>query len=98
MVITEMRDVALGASSRNAGFMITGPDTYYHRAIEHYGHDNTRELWALSDKTHKYWREFAKLGSVRLDNCGSMLLAESPRKRGTNWKRRRARSTPTAST
>ncbi len=77
VVITEMRDVALGASSRNAGFMITGPDTYYHRAIELYGHANTRELWALSDKTHKYWREFAKQGDVRLDNCGSMLLAES---------------------
>ncbi|MBN8637623.1 MAG: FAD-dependent oxidoreductase, partial [Anaerolineae bacterium] len=44
VVITEMRDVALGASSRNAGFMITGPDTYYHRAIELYGHANTREL------------------------------------------------------
>ncbi len=78
VVITEMRDVALGASSRNAGFMITGPDTYYHRAIELYGHDNTRELWKLSEKTHRYWREFAKAGTVRMSECGSMLLAESP--------------------
>lgn len=77
VVITEMRDVALGASSRNAGFMITGPDTYYHRAIERYGHDATRELWALSEKTHAYWRGFAQRGGVRIDNCGSMLLGES---------------------
>ena len=34
VVITEMRDIAMGASGRNAGFMISGLDTYYHRAIE----------------------------------------------------------------
>src|ERR1044071_2212131 len=76
VVITEMRDIALGASSRNAGFMITGLDTYYHRAIEHYGHDAVRELWALSAQTHKYWRMFAQQGDVRMWNCGSTLLAE----------------------
>lgn len=77
VVITEMRDVALGASSRNAGFIITGLDTYYHRAIEHYGHEKVRELWALSHKTHEYWLDFAARYNVPLDRCGSMLLAES---------------------
>jgi glycine/D-amino acid oxidase-like deaminating enzyme len=79
VVIAEMRDVALGASSRNAGFMITGLDAYYHLAIERYGHDVVRELWQLSAQTHRYWREFiARDGdSVRLEQCGSMLLAES---------------------
>ncbi|HLV37084.1 MAG TPA: FAD-dependent oxidoreductase, partial [Spirillospora sp.] len=48
VVITDARDLALGASSRNAGFMITGLDTHYHRAIERYGADTVRELWALS--------------------------------------------------
>ena len=64
VVITEMRDVALGASSRNAGFMITGPDTYYHRAVEHYGHDNTRELWALSQHGAEAVRAFAAEDSM----------------------------------
>lgn len=77
VVITEMRDVALGASSRNAGFMITGLDMYYHRAIEHYGIEKVRELWALSHKTHQYWLGFAERGNVPLDRCGSTLLAES---------------------
>jgi glycine/D-amino acid oxidase-like deaminating enzyme len=77
VTITEMRDIALGASSRNAGFMITGLDTYYHHAIEQYGHATVRELWALSLKTHAYWREFAQSGSVRLDETGSLLLAET---------------------
>lgn len=78
VTITEMRDVGLGASSRNAGFMITGLDTYYHRSIERYGEAVTREMWDLSRTTHGYWREFAKNGSVQLDTCGSMLLAETP--------------------
>ncbi|MEP7293166.1 MAG: FAD-dependent oxidoreductase [Chloroflexota bacterium] len=78
VVITEMRDVALGASSRNAGFMITGLDTYYHTAIEHYGREKTRELWTLSEKTHAYWLGFAEQYNVPVDYCGSMLLAESP--------------------
>ena len=29
VTITDARDLALGASSRNAGFMITGLDIYY---------------------------------------------------------------------
>ncbi len=78
VTITEMRDVALGASSRNAGFMITGLDTYYHRAIEKYGLAVTREMWDISQTTHSYWHEFAQKGNVRLDQCGSILLAESP--------------------
>ncbi|MEO8610684.1 MAG: FAD-dependent oxidoreductase [Chloroflexota bacterium] len=77
VVITEMRDIGLGASSRNAGFMITGLDTYYHHAVEKYGAAVTREMWALSQTTHSYWHEFAKNGNVRLHQCGSMLLAES---------------------
>jgi gamma-glutamylputrescine oxidase len=77
VVITEMRDIGLGASSRNAGFMITGLDTYYHHAVEKYGAAVTREMWSLSQTTHSYWHEFAKNGNVRLHQCGSMLLAET---------------------
>jgi glycine/D-amino acid oxidase-like deaminating enzyme len=77
VTITEMRDIGLGASSRNAGFMITGLDTYYHHAVEKYGAAVTREMWELSKTTHSYWHEFAKNGNVRMENCGSMLLAES---------------------
>ena len=77
VVITEARDLALGASSRNAGFMITGMDTYYHRAVERYGSDTVREMWALSRTTHGYLRQFIQAGDVPIDNCGSMLLAES---------------------
>ncbi len=79
VVITEMRDVGLGASGRNAGFMITGLDTYYHRAIAEYGHEIVRETWGLSQRTHEHWHRFIAHNpqAVKLGRIGSMLLAES---------------------
>lgn len=76
VVMTDTRDIALGASGRNAGFMITGLDTYYHRAIEQYGHEVTREVWKLSETTHRHLQHFIKQGNVPVRPTGSMLLAE----------------------
>lgn len=75
--ITEMRDVALGASGRNAGFMITGLDLYYHHAIRQYGLETTREVYALSERTHEIWHSLIGKYGVPFDGCGSLLLAES---------------------
>jgi glycine/D-amino acid oxidase-like deaminating enzyme len=79
VVITEMRDVAMGASGRNAGFMITGLDSYYHRAIEDYGADVAYEMWNLSVETIRFWKKIIAESDqpVPLDPCGSLLLAES---------------------
>lgn len=77
VAVTEMRDVALGASGRNAGFMITGLDLYYHHAVEKYGADVTREVYALSERTHAIWRGLIDKHGVRFNGIGSMLLAES---------------------
>ncbi|MFZ4816953.1 MAG: NAD(P)/FAD-dependent oxidoreductase, partial [Phototrophicaceae bacterium] len=77
VVITDTRDVALGASGRNAGFMISGLDTYYHRAIEQYGHAVTREVWQLSKRTHEHLRGFIQRGNLPIQPTGSLLLAES---------------------
>jgi len=77
VVVTDMRTPGSGASGRNAGFMITGLDTYYHEAIAEHGHDAVREIWSLSERTHQHWRRFADAADVPLDQCGSMLLAES---------------------
>ena len=80
VIVTDARDVGLGASGRNAGFMISGLDTYYHRAIEQYGPAVTREMWELSHRSIAHWRAFIKSSpfEVPLDSCGSMLLAETP--------------------
>ncbi len=77
VIITETTHLAGGATGRNAGFMITGLDTYYHRAVEKYGADVTREMWTISEETHAYWHEFVKNGDVPFKQVGSLLLAES---------------------
>lgn len=77
VVITEARDIALGASGRNAGFIITGPGSYHHLSIEKYGEAVTREMWDISQKSIAYWKDFARQCDVPIDPCGSMLLAES---------------------
>ncbi len=79
VTIVEKADLALGASGRNAGFMISGLDTYYHHAVEKYGASVTRELWGLSLETLAFWREVVAQsgGAVPMWNCGSLLLAES---------------------
>ena len=79
VTLTDARDLGLGASSRNAGFMITGLDSYYHRAIERYGHDVVREMWDLSEITHRHLHGVIDnaAGAVQRQRCGSLLLAES---------------------
>jgi gamma-glutamylputrescine oxidase len=78
VTIIEARDVALGASSRNAGFMLTGLDKYYHQAEADYGAATTYEIWQLSKQTHAFWQRIARQRNVPLRQIGSLLLAESP--------------------
>jgi len=80
VTLIDAGDVAMGASGRNAGFMIRGLNTYYHRAIERYGAATARELWAMSERSFDMWRSFIASSPfpVPLDECGSLLLAESP--------------------
>src|SRR5690606_3889333 len=78
VMITEMRDIAMGASGRNAGFMISGLDTYYHRAIEEYGAETAHEMWHRSAETIDFWKMIVKQsGDVPMQETGSLLLAES---------------------
>jgi glycine/D-amino acid oxidase-like deaminating enzyme len=77
VTLIEMRSPGLGASSRNAGFMLTGLDAYYHQAIARYGRAAARELWALSQRTHAHWHTFIRAAGVPFAAIGSMLLAES---------------------
>ncbi len=79
VLIIDKADVALGASGRNAGFMITGLDTYYHRAVAVYGADVAREMWDLSRRTIAFWKQIIaeSKGAVPFRQTGSLLLAES---------------------
>ena len=80
VTITDARGLGLGASSRNAGFLLSGIDAYYHRACERYGAATVRELWALSQRTHAHWRAWGASGQpeARIAETGALLLAETP--------------------
>src|SRR6266550_1997617 len=78
VTITEMQSVGLGASSRNAGFLITGLDEYYHHGKARWGDAVAREIWEISRRSLNYWRDFAKRGGdVQIENTGSLLLSET---------------------
>lgn len=79
IVITDAWGVAMGASGRNAGFMITGLDSYYHRAIATYGREVTREMWDISQRSIAFWKHIVAQsnGRVQFSPTGSLLLAES---------------------
>ncbi|GAB1420522.1 FAD-binding oxidoreductase [Anaerolineales bacterium] len=77
--IIDKHTSASGASGRNAGFMITGLDSYYHQAIETYGRAVSLEMWELSLHTISLWKTFIENSPIPIqyENCGSMLLAEN---------------------
>ena len=76
VTLTDARGLGLGASSRNAGFLLSGIDAYYHRACERYGEATVRELWALSLRTHEHWRRWAE-GRTAITPSGTLLLAQT---------------------
>jgi len=79
VTITDARGLGLGASSRNAGFLISGLDSYYHHALQRYGRKVVREMWALSQTTQRHLQAVIEhaAGAVPWQRCGSLLLAES---------------------
>lgn len=80
VVIVDQADAGMGASGRNAGFMITGLDTYYHRAVERYGADVAREMWTISEQTIAFWKDCIEKSEIPVTFApiGSLLLAETP--------------------
>lgn len=77
VVMVDSREVGLGASSRNAGFMLTGLDTYYHHAEAIFGPERTRQIWQHSKDTHRFWLTMARKYDVPMKQSSSLLLAES---------------------
>ena len=75
VVLLEARDLASGATGRNAGFVLLGLVDYYAIAVERYGRERARELWSLTVRNRE--RTIALLTELGLpfDRCGSLLLA-----------------------
>ena len=76
-LVVEARDAAMGATGRNAGFILSGIADNYASAVRKYGRDTARELWALSIENRNLMLHFSEELGVPTDRCGSLLLAES---------------------
>lgn len=76
-VVVEAREAALGASGRNAGFVLSGVAGTYDAAVRKYGRANARALWALSIENRNLMLSLAERLGVPSTRCGSLLLAET---------------------
>lgn len=77
VAVLEAERLAHGASGRNAGFLLLGTSSDYASAVEAYGRDRARRLWAF---TREAYRQAAALGEgldVGFRRTGSVLAAGS---------------------
>jgi len=80
VALVEARDVAHGATGRNAGFILQGTAERYNRAIVQMGRERAKQVHQLSVDNHRQMREwierFQSDCEYRLG--GSLQLASSP--------------------
>lgn len=80
-VLIESRELASGASGRNAGFILRGISSYYNQTIKQYGRETAKKLFQLTEENQNFIADFAssvdgnKNLSFDYNQCGSYLLA-----------------------
>jgi gamma-glutamylputrescine oxidase len=75
----EAREIASGASGRNAGFALRGGAMPYHEARELFGRERARDLWRF---TERGLRRLESLAGDAFRRTGSLRLAADPVERG----------------
>jgi gamma-glutamylputrescine oxidase len=67
----------MGASGRNAGFLLAGVASSYAEAVRTYGRDAAREVWELTSENHDRMIEAARGQDVGHRRLGSAILPAS---------------------
>ena len=75
VALVERRFPASGASGRNAGLVLVGTRDYYVEAIERFGRDEAREIWALTVDNVARMRALSKEYGVEHQETGASYLA-----------------------
>ncbi|HEX9953502.1 MAG TPA: FAD-binding oxidoreductase [Rubricoccaceae bacterium] len=75
VAVLESERLAHGASGRNAGFLLLGTHADYASAVDAYGRDVARRIWAFTAENLALALAFPGSGAVR---TGSLLGAGSP--------------------
>ncbi|MFI5283165.1 MAG: NAD(P)/FAD-dependent oxidoreductase [Candidatus Dormibacterales bacterium] len=74
-VLVERSRLAVGASGRNAGFLLAGVAANYAEAVRTFGRQKAREVWALTSENHDLMVEAARGQKVGHRRLGSATLA-----------------------
>lgn len=78
VAVLEARAPAWGASGRNAGFLLVGTAQDYATAVDAYGRDRARRLWAFTaEAVRRAMRP--EFGAAGAELGGSVVAAGSPR-------------------
>jgi gamma-glutamylputrescine oxidase len=72
--LVERAHLAAGASGRNAGFLLAGVAACYADAVEVYGREKAREVWAVTSENHDRVIEAARGQQVGHRRLGSATL------------------------
>ncbi len=75
VIVLEARDVALGASGRNAGFVATLLEPTYHRQVEALGSAGAREVRELCGRNRTIIKQFLDDYGVWYEQNGSMIVS-----------------------
>ncbi|MCS7283103.1 MAG: FAD-dependent oxidoreductase [Anaerolineae bacterium] len=78
VAVLEAQQVAGGATGRSAGIVTTGLPGYYTRAVQTFGREAARTLWALTVEGRELLAEAARSLGVVWERTGSLLLALTP--------------------
>lgn len=77
IAIVEARQLAAGASGRNAGFLLQGTAQDYVTAIERYGADRARRLWHFTRDNRALIASELSTAAFHLETRGSLTVAGS---------------------
>ncbi|MEO0742245.1 MAG: FAD-binding oxidoreductase [Bacteroidota bacterium] len=77
VALVERGALASGASGRNAGFLLQGTAADVVQAVEEYGEDIARRIWAFTQENQRLV-EALPAGAIRREAVGSAIAAASP--------------------
>lgn len=79
VAILEAERLAHGASGRNAGFLLLGTASDYASAVEQYGRDAARRIWAFTAEAFRLAAEVGEAEDVGFVRTGSVIAsADAP--------------------
>jgi len=77
VLLLESRELAAGATGRNAGFLIQGVAENYESAVQRYGRAQAADLWRFTRACHEELAAALAESDVEYRRCGSWTAAAS---------------------